>query len=848
MVPRNDPNDYPIFDAWDHVLEVFESYGPLQREEDIERCFIELLSFLRRPDFSTLTEETRFELATVVYSFGEVLILRYREQKGPADLDRAVTIFNEAVALARKEVPEHIRSLINLGYAFLERYRRTGNAQDLDQAIQRSEEAFSIIQPNAPERPAATHNLARGLQHRSEISNDIGHLERAIDLWTEAIACLGMDSPERSAILKSLANALVQWTAHTAQPQRANEYWGKAITVLQPTEQIAFIEKFGKCIANRFGPARESPSSFVERWRRLTSVRDLPDNRGGPQTDSPDRVLKPQHVRSYAEVMERVRQLRDEFQDMPVVFRGQTSFHGGRLTPSLARASMSANVEDQLRWTLAVSDILRTPSADPLMTVDQNLKSLAGVSHKAEAQPTETPYQLSPFGPLAQAILQHYGARSEYLDVTMSPDVALWFAHHSHNSTERVITGEEVARLGIQCDEGEPLAEFDVAWYEPAWQCDGPKKSVTGYLFVIVPNTPVPGTPLRHGDFLELPHQRWTRMEVQQAGVIYCDASTRSGDVAGFVKEVFEFDLPLAGVEHLHTAETLRLFPLPAVDPIYSKILWEVAFWTPPDRPNVQVRRIRIPEYYSKTEVAFDSVEWLSYRDRDEYLRPSQVFPYVLKHLKHLGIDECTIGGERLLLKDAVPLLTTFPSMVIPTEVPSPSGSSLDVCGSKNVFLEYDPLQACLSARHRMMYSVQLIDPDRKEPEGLIKMVPLGGVRAVWVAQVGDLFWCRVFAHDNAQQGLAGWNITSGRVFRFEPPKGDQGRWFEMGRNVVMVEGTPPVSLSHAQEYRVERAALLHALGIVQHVSSRAWRLEPVPGSVYRLLIPTTIDSYRETD
>ena len=92
------------------------------------------------------------------------------------------------------------------------------------------------------------------------------------------------------------------------------------------------------------------------------------------------------------------------------------------------------------------------------------------------------------------------------------------------------------------------------------------------------------------------------------------------------------------------------------------------------------------------------------------------------------------------------------------------------------------------------MYTAQLVDANRSDPDGLIKMVPIAGVRAAWLGQEGDLFWCRVFSHDSEQEGPAAWNITSGRVFRFDPHKGDRARWFEMGRNLVMVEGVEPVS------------------------------------------------------
>ena len=58
------------------------------------------------------------------------------------------------------------------------------------------------------------------------------------------------------------------------------------------------------------------------------------------------------------------------------------------------------------------------------------------------------------------ALLQHYGARSDYVDVTTDPFTALWFAlHHRHDST---------IQRQIALDESTGIPErHAVAWYAP---------------------------------------------------------------------------------------------------------------------------------------------------------------------------------------------------------------------------------------------------------------------------------------------------------------------------------------------------------------------------------------------
>ncbi|WP_379560375.1 FRG domain-containing protein [Psychromarinibacter halotolerans] len=64
-----------------------------------------------------------------------------------------------------------------------------------------------------------------------------------------------------------------------------------------------------------------------------------------------------------------------------------------------------------------------------------------------------------------QAILQHYGWRSFFLDATSSPKVASWFAGHKYKS-------KTAMELVEDCWEDPVFAIREEAWYEPAGQQD----------------------------------------------------------------------------------------------------------------------------------------------------------------------------------------------------------------------------------------------------------------------------------------------------------------------------------------------------------------------------------------
>jgi hypothetical protein len=151
------------------------------------------------------------------------------------------------------------------------------------------------------------------------------------------------------------------------------------------------------------------------------------------------------------------------------------------------------------------------------------------------------------------AVAQHYGGTSHYLDVTESLESALWFALHSFEQTEPITSRDRLA----------DVPAFD---YRPV---DG------GYLYVM-DVTPWSGEAIHHGELVTLkqgPKEfSSSRMLAQEGSLLFADASVSSDLSSLCVCEPIRVSRPMTGLASLaRTAD--EMFPGPDADDWYAKLL-----------------------------------------------------------------------------------------------------------------------------------------------------------------------------------------------------------------------------------------------------------------------------------
>lgn len=788
--------EHPILSAWSQLS---GSIGvSLQSEvaEDLVRAGDEILRFLRRPDFAELDDESRAQFLGFVDSVVDVLLTRTRDTKEPSLLDAAIRLLEECYRLdSQKSGLFSFR----LGGALGARYAIAKERTDLDRALVLLDEAVRMLPPASAERRLALRAFAASSYDRWQLSGEIADGVRSGDLLIEAL----IETPHEDALLEQTFGRLEDVTNRADDLKQVGKLWERLINLFpfRSAKQLEVRKRFRAAMAEwlsaRKGP---EPPTFLQlsRGRPIDNaiqeaawLRSVPKEEELVTLDSYDAVLA--HVQS----------LYEKWPGVFLVFRGQTSYYGGHLRPSIARSKDVKDLDEQLAWIIAVSDGLASPAP-------------------AKDDTLATPGERDPVGPAAMAVLQHYGARSQFIDVTSNLDVALWFAHHRFRMKPHLPGGTFDALFAVHHG-FDQLPVFDVTWYERAWA----HESTWGYLFILAPTAPAEGADAGHNDFVNLSIHPSTRMAAQQAGLVSCDPGRADEGVA--IVSALKIRVPLKQLpSEIQDPDARRLFPGPDTDPVYSRILQSVPFCAPLDRPDLLTRRVRIPEYYTSDDpVSPDgwgqSDHWQAFRARDVYVDPSHVFKY-FSDLRESQSSHCEFMGRRFVLSEAHAVRTMFPSRVILTDVPLQE-PHLSVRGSQQIFLEYDPLSWRLPGEMGKWYLSQFLDRSGGMPEVFTKMVPLPGVRAAWALQVDGWFWCRVFAQDPNDDAGDSWTVTEGRPYRFEP-----------GVGFVSEDAPSSDSLEEAIHKRAERAALLQIVGIVQQVNAGRWRLEAAPAMPYDAL------------
>jgi len=149
-----------------------------------------------------------------------------------------------------------------------------------------------------------------------------------------------------------------------------------------------------------------------------------------------------------------------------------------------------------------------------------------------------------------EAIMQHYGYRSFFVDVTSDPRIALWFALHKFN----------LQRTPQYVDDRLRSAIFQWSQY---------RSNNNGYLYAIL--LPSKGkSDKRYIDLTKLMPKDSTRIHKQQAGAVFCSPKSRSIDELVVAKLKVVDDGWFRNSNQ--NVKTNELFPPPSIDIFYRSL------------------------------------------------------------------------------------------------------------------------------------------------------------------------------------------------------------------------------------------------------------------------------------
>jgi CHAT domain-containing protein/tetratricopeptide (TPR) repeat protein len=144
---------------------------------------------------------------------------RYARTGSPEDLDAAVAVFQEAIALAPQSDPERANYLNSLGNALWDRYSRTGRVEDLEAAVAAYWQALDLTPEGAEGRPNHLTNLGKALRDRYNLTGSPEDLDRAISLCQEAVDVTPEGTLSRAIYLSNLGVALCDRYSLTSTPE-----------------------------------------------------------------------------------------------------------------------------------------------------------------------------------------------------------------------------------------------------------------------------------------------------------------------------------------------------------------------------------------------------------------------------------------------------------------------------------------------------------------------------------------------------------------------------------------------------------------------------------------------------
>ncbi|KAG1886815.1 CHAT domain-containing protein [Suillus fuscotomentosus] len=160
--------------------------------------------------------------STSLKNLVNVLTSRFDHQGNDEDMDQAITLDREALALCpvgndedldqaitllREALAMH-PSLNNLAALLSSRFDRRGNDEDLDQAITLLKEVLALHPVGHTDGSMSSHNLAKQLSSCFHHRGNDKDLDEAIALHREALALFPVGHTNRSLSLNSLTNQL----------------------------------------------------------------------------------------------------------------------------------------------------------------------------------------------------------------------------------------------------------------------------------------------------------------------------------------------------------------------------------------------------------------------------------------------------------------------------------------------------------------------------------------------------------------------------------------------------------------------------------------------------------------
>ncbi|KAG6328293.1 hypothetical protein ID866_10796 [Astraeus odoratus] len=135
---------------------------------------------------------------------------KFKDNKVPSDLDKAIDVLREALRICPPEHPTGPDALHDLAVCLGIRGNSRRSLADLEEAIALDRKVLELRKPGHPHRDISLYNLARNLWEKFKLDDDVEVLEQAITYNRGALELRKPGHPHRSMALNNLGVNLLE--------------------------------------------------------------------------------------------------------------------------------------------------------------------------------------------------------------------------------------------------------------------------------------------------------------------------------------------------------------------------------------------------------------------------------------------------------------------------------------------------------------------------------------------------------------------------------------------------------------------------------------------------------------
>ena len=258
------PLGHPM--RWKSLNNLANALHTAAQEADNPAYLEEAVSFLREARELSFTSDA--QRAKILSNLGSLLDTLFCMTCKMTDLDDAVVFHREALGLTHGKDQRH-RPLNNLAAALCLRWSQTGQIVDINEAVALQSEAVALLSDSHIDRPSLLDGLASSLSSRFVKEGKRADIDKAIALHRKALSLLREGNRDYSMVLRNLGVAIRNRFDHAGDSGQLSDL-DDAIPLFR--EELRLLDASHPDLSSSFN---NLSIALLTRFRRSKTFTDL---------------------------------------------------------------------------------------------------------------------------------------------------------------------------------------------------------------------------------------------------------------------------------------------------------------------------------------------------------------------------------------------------------------------------------------------------------------------------------------------------------------------------------------------------------------------------------------------